>query len=359
MTEVDRTRYVLPADVSERIFRERIVPNDLVGTPQDHPLAVIVSGQTGAGKTSITALVTQALSGRGHAVNINLDTYKPYHPKFDDLMRADDTTAGAYTSVDGHRWMEAAEAYAIAQRFDVVLESAMRDPRDFEEPAARLRAAGYRVEVPIVAVHESMSRLGALDRYLQQVEAFGQGRMIDQGIHDACYRGVVRASGGIDAEHLANSVFVVRRDAQVVYANHLNDAQQWTRSPATPLAVTGERDRPWTEQESRVAAANMGRACERIERLSGTDRQAAFAELTAIVHLARPLVHPAADDAMRQAVGPVWTARSPATPAVRTDAARSRSTTVTRGPSTGLGQQDGPSRTAGGPAAQQQRHRGR
>jgi hypothetical protein len=94
-------------------------------------------------------------------------------------MRADDTTAGAYTSIDGHKWMEAAEAYAIEQRFNIVLESAMRDPRDFEEPAARLRAAGYRVEVPVVAVHESLSRLGALDRYLRQVEAFGQGPMID------------------------------------------------------------------------------------------------------------------------------------------------------------------------------------
>jgi hypothetical protein len=50
VTEADRTLYVLSKADSARIFRERIAPNDLAGTPQDQPLAIIVSGQTGAGK---------------------------------------------------------------------------------------------------------------------------------------------------------------------------------------------------------------------------------------------------------------------------------------------------------------------
>lgn len=359
MTEVDRTLYVLSEADNDRIFRERIVPNDLAGTPQDQPLAIIVSGQTGAGKTSITTLATQALAGRGDAVNINLDTYKPYHPKFDELMRGDDTTAGAYTSIDGHKWMEAAEAYAIRNRFDIVLESAMRDPRDFEEPAARLRAGGYRVEVPVVAVHESMSRLGALDRYLQQVEAFGQGRMIDQAIHDACYRGVVRAAAGIDEERLADWVFVVRRDASVVYSNQLDSTGQWARDPRTPQAVTGERDRPWTEQESLRFAAGVARTRERINELPASDRAAPLRELGAIAELARPLVHPAANTAVHRALGPLWPSASTTLPAVRTSAARSRSTTVARGPAEPSRPQSGAPHTGTAPGADQQRRRSR
>ncbi|MFE4574637.1 zeta toxin family protein [Streptomyces chartreusis] len=331
MTDVDRTRHVLTEAENEQIFRQEIVPAELTGTPQEQPIAIIVSGQTGAGKTSITTLATQALAGRGESVNINLDTYKPYHPKFDELMRADDTTAGAYTSIDGHRWMEAAEAYAIQQRFDIVLESAMRDPRDFEEPAARLRAAGYRVEVPIVAVHESMSRLGALDRYLQQVEAFGQGRMIDQPIHDACYRGVVRASASIDADRLATAVFVVRRDAGVVYSNQLDSAGQWKGTPGTPQAVTGERDRPWSEKESLAFATTTARTRRRIEQLPEHDRSEPLRELGAIADLARPLAHPAADAAVHRALGPLWRPVASNLP-VSTTAARGRSTTVPRGP---------------------------
>ncbi|KUL73923.1 MULTISPECIES: zeta toxin family protein [unclassified Streptomyces] len=356
MTDVDRTRYVLPEGENEQIFREEIVPAELTGTRQDQPIAVIVSGQTGAGKTSITTLATQALAGRGEPVNINLDTYKPYHPKYDELMRADDTTAGAYTSIDGHRWMEAAEAYAIEQRFDIVLESAMRDPRDFEEPAARLRAAGYRVEVPVVAVHESMSRLGALDRYLQQVQAFGQGRMIDRGIHDACYRGVVRAAVGIDADRLATAVFVVRRDAHVVYSNQLDSTGQWKRTPGTPQAVTGERDRAWTEQESLAFAATVARTRRRIEQLPGPGRVEPLQELGAIADLARPLLHPAADTAVHRALGPLWAADASKLP-VSTAAARGRSTTHTVPPAVRSPQQHRPTGPTGGPQAPGQPHR--
>lgn len=360
MSEVDRTLHVLSAAENDRIFRERIVPDVLVGTPQEQPLAIIVSGQTGAGKTSITTLATQALAGRGTAVNINLDTYKPYHPQFDALMRADDTTAGAYTSIDGHKWMEAAEAYAIRSRFDIVLESAMRDPRDFEEPAARLRAGGYRVEVLVVAVHESMSRLGALDRYLQQVEAFGQGRMIDRGIHDACYRGVVRASAGIDEDHLANSVFVVRRDASVVYSNHLDSTGQWVRTPGTPQAVTGERDRPWTEKESLLFAASTARAHERIKQLPAQDRAAPLRELGAIAELARPLVHPGADTAVHRALGALWSPVPAKLPVVSTSAARRRSSTVTNAPSGPQPRHGVPPRVGGQPSGHEQtRGRGR
>ncbi|GGY71408.1 hypothetical protein GCM10010363_60910 [Streptomyces omiyaensis] len=329
MTDVDRTLYVLSEAENERIFRERIVPQTLDGTPQQRPLAIIVSGQTGAGKTAITSLATGALAGRGRSVNINLDTYKPYHPKFDALMVADDTTAGAYTSIDGHRWMEKAEAYAIQQGFDIVLESAMRNPRDFEEPAARLRAANYRVEVPVVAVHEAVSRWGALDRYLQQVEAFGQGRMIDRDIHDACYQGVVRATGRLDAELLANAVFVVRRDASVVYSNHLTVDGRWLKEPGTPEAVTGERNRTWTEQETRVFASGTSRTLQRIEALPPEMREAARRELGAIAELARPLVHPAAEAAVQRSLGTLWPA---AAPSVRAVVARSRSTTAARGP---------------------------
>ncbi|GHG05436.1 hypothetical protein ACFFSH_38625 [Streptomyces filamentosus] len=44
MTDVDRTRYALPEEENERIFREEIVPDTLAGTPQEQPRVVIVSG---------------------------------------------------------------------------------------------------------------------------------------------------------------------------------------------------------------------------------------------------------------------------------------------------------------------------
>lgn len=290
--EVDRTRYVLSEQENERIFRSRIVPKLLAGTPRAQPVVVFVAGQTGAGKTAVTRLVKNALPG---AVNIDLDKYKPRHPRYDELLVADDTTVGAYTSIDGHKWMEKAEAYAIENRFDVLMESAMRDPRDFEEPAARFKAAGYRVEAAILAVPDSHSRLGALYRYVDQVHQFGQGRLIDEQIHDACYRGVVRSAGSIDADHLADSVFVLRRDAHVVYRNHLGPDGEWIREPGTAEAVTAERDRPRTAQESHDFANSVRDTRRLIGTLPADARPAPEAELDTVVALARPRLDPEVD----------------------------------------------------------------
>lgn len=290
--EIDRTRYVLSEQENERVFRDDIVPEELVGVPRERPVVVFVAGQTGAGKTAVTSLVRDALPD---AVNINLDTYKPYHPRYDALLVADDTTVGAYTSIDGHKWMEKAEAYAIENRYHVLMESAMRDPRDFEEPAARFKAAGYRVEAAILAVPDSHSRLGALYRYVDQVREFGQGRLIDEQIHDACYRGVVRASGSIDAGHLADSVFVLRRDAHVVYRNHLGADGGWTREPGTAEAVTAERDRPRTAEETHQFAHNVRDTRRLIADLPAGAQPAANAELDTVRALARPRLDPTVD----------------------------------------------------------------
>lgn len=286
---VDRARYVLSDEHNERIFRADIVPAELDGTPQQQPVVVIVAGQTGAGKTSATELVDQLLSRRGRPINLDLDTYKPHHPKYQELVARDDRTVGAYTSIDGHKWMEKAEAYAIEQRFDVILESAMRDPRDFEDPVRRFQAAGYRVEVYIVAVHESLSRLGALDRYLQQVDAHGQGRLIDPAIHDACYQGVLRSADAIDRELLADEVFVGRRDGHIVHVNGLDDGD-WRHPAGTGDAVVRERERPLSDAEALRYLGTLKRVRDLAQRMPAEVRAVAGPELAAIVHLAEPLL---------------------------------------------------------------------
>ena len=168
----------------------------------------------------------------------------------------------------------------------------MRDPRDFEEPAARFRAAGYRVEVAVLAVHEAYSRLGALERYLRQVAITGTGRLIDRQTHDACYRGVVRSAGAIDASRVAHSVFALRRDGSCVCSNHLGHDGQWVHSPATAAAIESERNRPWTRSETHRFGRSVALVREGITALPSGLRESSEAELREIRGLASPMRHP-------------------------------------------------------------------
>lgn len=194
MTEVDRTLHALPAQDNDRIFRELIVPHFMErATPQRDPVAVFLGGQTGAGKSATAGPLLAALQERGRPVVVDLDQLKPFHTQYTELMQRDDSTAGAYTSIDGRAWMAKLMEHAARARVDVLMESAMRGPSEFLEPVQLYHEAGYRVGAAILAVPAAQSRLGVLDRYWAQVKQDGSGRAINTEIHDGSYRGVLDA----------------------------------------------------------------------------------------------------------------------------------------------------------------------
>jgi UDP-N-acetylglucosamine kinase len=263
MTEVsDPDRFLLDEGESRRIFRERIVPDQLSGTPQDHPLVVFVGGQPGDGKATITAMAKAVLRRRGRPVVLSAAAYEPYHPHFYEPITDVPTTAGAYVAADGLRWFEQAEDVAIQERYDAIVETELVDPGKFAESARRFKEAGFQVEVAIVAMHEALSRFGVLERHMRALENFGFGRLAVQSLHDAGYAGVLRAAELVDKGDWAERVAVLRPDGQLIYGNQRGDGGEWQQPARSVDAITWERERPWTVVESRhflETASQVGR----------------------------------------------------------------------------------------------------
>ena len=282
---VDADSSLLADEQSRRIFRDEITPEELAhGVPQESPVVVFVAGQPGAGKTMTTESVKRAVDRRGGAIVVNSDFYKPYHPRYRRLLRTDDRNAAPYTSADGRRWMAAAERYLIDRRVDTIVETTMRDPGDFLEPAALFRTAGYRVEAVILAVPEALSRLGIIHRYHCQLRELGQGRLTAQSNHDTSYAGVRQAAEVIDRDGIVDVVGVHRRGNHRLHVNHLDGPGG--RSPAgTAATIDAERRRPWTPAETRAFAATVSRLTAEID-------PDWYAELREIVRLADPLADP-------------------------------------------------------------------
>ncbi|WP_350281025.1 zeta toxin family protein [Kribbella sp. HUAS MG21] len=242
-------RFLLSDADNERIFRERIVPDQLAGTAQERPVVVFVGGQPGDGKASITALVKAALTDRGTPVVLSTPRLEAYHPRLHEPITDDIATFDRYVEPDGLRWLARAEELAIDQRYDVILETELLDPEVFATSARTFKSAGYRVEVALLAVHEAVSRLGVLQRHIRALEDFGFGRFATESRHDAGYAGVLTAADLIDESDWIDRVGVLRPDGQLIYGNHRNG--DWHQPPRTRDAITWERDRTWTVPESR------------------------------------------------------------------------------------------------------------
>ncbi len=204
-----------------------------------------------------------SLVDAGGCVQINSDTYKPYHPKWHQLLAQDDTTAAPYTTADGRRWMAKAEAYAAEHRLNVVLETTVRDPSVFREPIDRLRAAGYRIEVAALAVPQATSQMGILSRYAQQVQDKGSGRLTEQSNHDESYRLMAEAIGREDASPSVDALSMWRRDNQLLYSNVVEDGR-WVAPAAAAQVLDDERRRQWTFPEATRFLDDIDRMAARL-----------------------------------------------------------------------------------------------
>lgn len=243
-------------DWSQEVLTGTVLPSVLGGAvPQPEPVrpvVVFVAGQAGSGKTLVADLVHAALERRGGAVRVDRDAYKNIHPHYAALLSEDVRTAGVRVRSETYRWQAEVEARVRAGRYDAVVEAPLAHPQEFLAGMAAYRQAGYRVELVALAVPEAVSQLGILDRYLHLAQE-GRARYVSWDNHDQCAAALVDTLSMVEAAHLADRVFVVRRSTETaleaVYDNELASGQ-WCRPAGAARAVLAERSRPWDARET-------------------------------------------------------------------------------------------------------------
>lgn len=111
-----------------------------------------------------------------------------YHPVYRHLQETDDQQAARYTDADSARWVERAIELSWTIRSHVLLEGTLRRPEVTIATARAYREHGFTSHLHLVAVHEYVSRLRIIDRYLGQVVAGQPGRYTIRAAHDASYQ---------------------------------------------------------------------------------------------------------------------------------------------------------------------------
>ncbi len=115
--EDDRLRYALADDSHEHIFQRRVLPRLLpVSGSGGVPIAVILGGQPGAGKTRLLHDASNELRAIGATVVINGDNLRSFHPAYARLQQSDPLSAARYTDHDSGRWVEKLIAAAQERR---------------------------------------------------------------------------------------------------------------------------------------------------------------------------------------------------------------------------------------------------
>ncbi|WQF75455.1 Putative Zeta toxin domain, P-loop containing nucleoside triphosphate hydrolase [Colletotrichum destructivum] len=272
----DLSCYILPDTESREIFTTKILPTDLPPSLTPHPtrsrpLAVLIVGQTGAGKTRTAPAVLGAMARCQPPVHLIADVYKAHHPSYLALLDSDNPAhASPATGPDARKWLAMAAAEAIARKLDVLLESACRHPDDFRELAGMFGKAGYRVEVVIMAVPAALSRLGILHRFYERLPEAGSGglpiRLTPVKVHDDSYRGLMSVAEWIDGVNYVDRILVVRRGNMVAFADERGRDGKLQGTVAEAVRI--ERDRPLTKEERESALADLEKLAARDAKLA-------------------------------------------------------------------------------------------
>jgi Ni2+-binding GTPase involved in maturation of urease and hydrogenase len=124
---LDPDQHRLPEDEHQAIFEKEIIPALFDGTAVvQRPVAVILGGQPGAGKSPLVEAATVELMDRGGVAEIVGDDLRDFHPRYRSLLQQDDRTAAFYTDRDSGRWVEKAIEQAKARSVNLIIEGTMR-----------------------------------------------------------------------------------------------------------------------------------------------------------------------------------------------------------------------------------------
>ncbi|WYZ40034.1 hypothetical protein EsH8_IV_000375 [Colletotrichum jinshuiense] len=272
----DLSHYILQDSASRHIFTTKILPIDLPPELTPHPrrsrpLAVLIVGQTGAGKTRTAPAILASMVRINPPAHFIADVYKAHHPSYRDLVESDTPAhASPATSPDARKWLTMAAKEAISRKVDVLLESACRHPDDFRELARMFGEAGYRVEVVIMAVPAALSRLGILHRFHERLPEAGSGnlpiRLTPVKIHDDSYSGLKSVAEWIDEVDYVDRVLVVRRGNMVAFSDER--VEQGRLQGKVAEAMSRERERPLTTDERSFAVRDLKKLAARDAKLA-------------------------------------------------------------------------------------------
>lgn len=278
-SEVDDLVQLEPKD-RESIFEEDIKPTYLYDiVSQADPVVVYVMAQPGAGKSANPDLVSSP-PGR-ERLRIVGDDFKAAHPNYLVLLARFPRLAGELIRPVYQEWQSWAVAYVRELHGDLVIEISPGSAARFLDDVADFRAAGYRVELVVLAVRQADSRQGIGARY---AEAIAQNncyaRFTSAHGHDQCYDVVPDIVEAVERESAVDSVTVVRRDGTTLYRGERGMGDQALLGAAE--ALRSERLRPYSEKE----AAAFREIQERLYR----ELPEHYDEWDEIAALARPLL---------------------------------------------------------------------
>ena len=216
------------------------------------PHAVVLGGQSGAGKTTIHRV--KMMESKGDYIVIDGDTYRAQHPHFRALQEKYGVDSVEYTKMFAGKMVEAVIDKLSALKYNLIIEGTLRSATVPIKTATLLKSKGYTVDFCLIATKPELSYLTTQLRYLEMLVVDPlQARATPKEHHDGIVKSLVSNINELEQSGLFESIQVYKRNLVQVY-----NSKQCTEPVGT--IVENVLFGPWTPDETDLL--NVGKAQE-------------------------------------------------------------------------------------------------
>lgn len=239
----------LSAAEHQRVFDETILPKSELAhkTSVDHPRAIILAGQPGAGKGGLVDTALAEL--KDDVVIVDPDALRGFHPDVKSFREAHPYTWSGLTHPDAGQWATELRDAAVAGHKNLIIDTTLGNGDGAVKLIDTLQKQGYEVEVRAIATHRLESELGVDQRFSRSIDSQGYGRYVPQEVRGHVYDAL---PGSLDKVHAGSSapVSIFNREGHKLY-----DSRTDARAPGEALSQA---------REARVTDLKMARSLNEI-----------------------------------------------------------------------------------------------
>lgn len=180
-----------------------------------NPTAIIVGGQTGAGKGGIDVYSKKEFKKQNvDSIVIDVDSYRMLHPKGKEIVKKYPTLYNDITAQETGTIAKELLKETIEKGYNFIFEGTMKNTEILE--TMKKMPKNYNKIVRVIATSSKESLLTAFERNEEQVNAVGYGRFTNVDVHDFSYEGVAKTLKIIEESKVPDRIQIFTRGKDIV-----------------------------------------------------------------------------------------------------------------------------------------------
>ena len=190
-------------------------------TISSQPKAILLGGQSGAGKTTIHRIKQREF--QGNIIIIDGDSYRSFHPNYLGLQEKYGKDSVDYTKVFAGQMVEYLADELSKLGYHLLIEGTLRTTEVPRETAQLLTTRGYQVSLALIATKPELSYLITLIRYeeLYAIDS-SQARATPKEHHDGIVEHLVDNLRELENDKIFSQIQIYQRDQSCVYDSYVN-----------------------------------------------------------------------------------------------------------------------------------------